>query len=498
MQEIKTKMKPSKYQQDIYNKLITTNKNIVINATAGAGKSTTLIEASKLIPYSKKAIFNAFNKHIVNELKNRLPANVECSTMHSVGFRCIKNHFPGEVKVNEKKQIKFIEPLLEKETNQRKKWKSIYAVDRVMRLARATMTKANRADIGNLLEKYALDLTDEEIGITVHAMQKFSSYNNDSESRYDFMCDFTDMIEFVALNDVKVPQYDYVFIDEAQDCSALDRILLNKLVKPVTGRKIICGDGRQAIYSFRGADIDSFTKFVSESNTIKLPLTVSYRCAKKIVEEARKVYSEIEPYEENEEGEVRKGKIEEIQEEDMVICRNTRPLIDVFLELISAGKSAYIVGKEMEQGLLAMIADLNPDDKTKDVWQPFLVERKEKIKRELESKGVKNVLKHPKYGVIMEKLSILGILFNKFEYVYQVEEFIKEIFEDEEREGIRLMTVHKSKGLESNRVFFIREFEGKELIPSQYAVTEDQLIAEDNLKFVGITRAKRELIYLDL
>jgi superfamily I DNA/RNA helicase len=279
--------------------------------------------------------------------------------------------------------------------------------------------------------------------------------------------------------------------------SKLDRIFLNRLARPITGRKFIVGDKRQAIYSFRGADIHSFDAFSNEPNTTILPLTVSYRCAKAIVRSAKEVYDEIEEFEENEEGVVREGSLKDIRDGDMVLCRNTRPLIEVFLQLIEMNVPAYVVGKDMEKGLLNILADLESETST-EIWINFKEGQKQRIVRELQAKGIKNPESNPRYDAFMEKLAILQILFVKFSTVGEVESFINDIFEDEYKDGAALMTIHKSKGLEADRVFVIRQFEGKQLIPSQYAVTEDQLVAERNLEFVAITRAKKELIFLDL
>lgn len=55
-----------------------------------------------------------------------------------------------------------------------------------------------------------------------------------------------------------------------------------------------------------------------------------------------------------------------------------------------------------------------------------------------------------------------------------------------------LSTIHKAKGLENDRVFFLCP----ELIPSRFATQPWQYEQERNLKYVAITRAKRELIYV--
>jgi superfamily I DNA/RNA helicase len=55
-----------------------------------------------------------------------------------------------------------------------------------------------------------------------------------------------------------------------------------------------------------------------------------------------------------------------------------------------------------------------------------------------------------------------------------------------------LSTIHKAKGLENDRIFFLCP----ELIPSKYATQPWQYEQEANLKYVAITRAKQELIYV--
>ena len=71
------------------------------------------------------------------------------------------------------------------------------------------------------------------------------------------------------------------------------------------------------------------------------------------------------------------------------------------------------------------------------------------------------------------------------------EELIEKIFTDEVK-GIMLSTIHKAKGLENERVFFLCP----ELIPSKYATQPWQYEQENHLRYVAITRAKRELIYV--
>ena len=92
---------------------------------------------------------------------------------------------------------------------------------------------------------------------------------------------------------------------------------------------------------------------------------------------------------------------------------------------------------------------------------------------------------------LKEKVSIIEILYKRFPGSFlALKQKIKNIFSDD-KTGIILSTIHKSKGLEAKRVFFLNP----ELIPSKFAKTPKALYAEDCLKFVAITRAKEELVY---
>jgi len=71
---------------------------------------------------------------------------------------------------------------------------------------------------------------------------------------------------------------------------------------------------------------------------------------------------------------------------------------------------------------------------------------------------------------------------------------IDALFSDN-RDGsvLTLATVHKSKGLEWDRVFIL----DPKLMPSKYARQQWQLDQETNIHYVAITRARQELYYID-
>ena len=104
---------PSEYQKKIFEFVTNGVGNAVINAKAGSGKTTTLVEAMKLIPSKEKILFVAFNKAIEQELSKRLNgySNVDVKTYHGLGFAILR-HSLGKnsvkLRVNEYKYTTFI------------------------------------------------------------------------------------------------------------------------------------------------------------------------------------------------------------------------------------------------------------------------------------------------------------------------------------------------------------------------------------------------------
>ena len=276
------------------------------------------------------------------------------------------------------------------------------------------MTPLSEENVVLMAENYNLYPENQIVRAAITACVRLREYNNDGD-RYSMIVDYQDMIELCVRNkEIKMPQYDFVFVDECQDCSALDQLFIERLIKRPRGRLIAVGDRRQAIYGFRGADVNSFDYFEKRENTIKLPLSISYRCGKNIVSNAKKVYEEIEEWSDSEEGIVRKGKLDEVQDGDMVLSRNLRPLITAFFMLLEQGKKGTILGKELEKGLLKVLSGVD-NENTINELQIYLDGL---LKSKLEQlKNYTNPVKHPKYTVLEEKVRVVQIIAEKCENV---------------------------------------------------------------------------------
>ena len=103
---------PSHFQKNIFKTLLETNHNMVVEATAGSGKSSTIIACAELLPPSVQACFLAFNKTIVEHLKTKLPSYTTCKTAHSIGFSALINYHKIQFKLNPLKSLSFVDRIL--------------------------------------------------------------------------------------------------------------------------------------------------------------------------------------------------------------------------------------------------------------------------------------------------------------------------------------------------------------------------------------------------
>lgn len=235
-------MTTSKYQKAIYNEIEFGTHNICVNAVAGSGKTTTSVNALSLIPSNSQSVFLAFNKAIVEELKTRVSSpNVEIKTLHSAGFQVLMRTYRS--KLNNYKYRKFLNDsifLLTKEITIDTNAEDVNQYkNRVLKLI--DLARVNLAYDKNVIEaiadKHEIDVEFDEIEVAQKLMQWGQNVYKE--------VDFTDMIWMPVVKDLKIQQYDFVFVDEAQDLNNCQRELMLKMIKPNGGRFIAVGDPKQ-------------------------------------------------------------------------------------------------------------------------------------------------------------------------------------------------------------------------------------------------------------
>ncbi len=494
----KAKTEYSSFQKEIFKFIEENEESLLINAVAGSGKTTTIIKGIDYVPKGKSILFLAFNKAIVNELKDRLPEIVDTSTFHSVGFRAWATYCgKGEkIQVSDRKVQDLINKVLNKKypskADNEKKFSLFNFIRRLVPLAK-------NAGVGTEIQEDTLDnwlmLVDHhdvqynEVIPIEKAIELCSQVLKES-SKMKHIIDFDDMLYMPLLYGAKFRRYDYIFIDEVQDTNKVQAYLLEAMMK-INSRVIGVGDRNQAIYGFRGANADAMEFFKDNFDCQELPLSITYRCGREIVKLAKEIVPQIEFGEKNVLGEVKtleKYNAKDFEETDVIICRNVAPLVTMAYGFIRRGIAARVLGREIGAGLIALIKKMNAksiDDLENkiEVW----------AKRELE----KAVAKGKNASAIEDQMQCIMVFIKNLQEtsrtINKLISNIEALFDDDNKRGILLCSVHKSKGLEWDKVYLLDPWR----IPSRWAVRDWMKQQENNLKYVAYTRARSSLIFIN-
>lgn len=512
--------------------------NAIVQAVAGSGKTTTIVGFATLIPTTMNAIFLAFNKAIADELNERLPRHVKARTLNSLGFGILRRYVEG---LEESGTITGLQPV-RGWTDGRKTWKVMrelftrpqlnnYGKDVAFLVAKAKSLGIVPADLefDNVGEvegveyRSANGLRDDANtwrNILMHFEHVVPVENQPTVFRMvsETLSASINMLTLVDFDDQKylpvvmfpngrpmlAKKFDAIIIDEVQDVNAVDSLLV-KLSLKKGGVVMGVGDSNQSIYGFRGASIDAMEKFADTFNCVELPLSITYRCATSIVDAAAAIYDTIEAAPGAPEGEVvnlEKFKASEFsaRNEDMIICRNNAPIVDFAYKLIRARVPVYVKGRDIGKGLISLIESMKADTVV-DLSSKLMLWQAQQHEIILandpdDEEAVQRI--NDRYETVMVFISE-----NADGRVDTVVADIENLFNTNSNDRaekfdmkgkVVLSTVHKAKGLEADTVFFL---DSNLLYPRWVRPGTWQETQEKNLEYVGVTRAKNRLVYID-
>lgn len=522
--------------------------HLVVKARAGTGKTTTLIEGLKKLkgmpvkiePSPQQAAvwdammlsrdartvcFCAFNKAIATELQARVPQGCEAMTMHSMGLKSVTKSF-GRLQITAYRVLDIISALLETDVRELRKTAPVMlkATEELVGLCKQNL-------IGRDIEDQ--DVWDEQLdGLTSHYGVELCNGRDYRREVYDLVprvlercadpthdrrIDFDDMIWLPVALGLPVVQYDLLLVDEAQDLNRCQQALAKKAGR----RLILCGDPKQAIYGFAGADARSMKRMEEELAETEvgcavLPLTVTRRCGKAIVREANKIVPDFEAHESCHAGEVasakypiqgggkdQRGEYVEKRElpwsdtycaqcvsGDMILCRVNAPLVSQCFRFLKKGIKATIRGRDVAAGLISTIEKLHAQSVTDLVGKVT-----DWLHREVEKEQARRIPSDSKVIMLTDRADCICAFTEGAEVVQDVIDKINSVFSDDRNgSGIMLSSVHKAKGLEADRVFILMPRGGE--MPHPMARSEWQVEQEMNLKYVAITRAIRKVTFV--
>jgi len=490
-------MQFSTQQLAVFNWVRNGRGSAFIEAVAGAGKTTTIVEACKHMRGS--VAFAAYNKKIAVEIQNKLiesglPSSVRAGTFHGFGFSAWRR-VARDVKVDDKAKNAAITAQLQIPSE------LTGFVTKLVSLAKnsAVGLFGSPDDLSiwfRIIDHH--DLADEledprDVPSGIRYAQLALAFSREIARE---LIDFDDMIFMPVVTSCRVWQNDWLLVDEAQDINPARRALARKMLSP-GGRAIFVGDRHQAIYGFTGADADAVDQIGRDFKCTMIPLTTTYRCPKAVVAAARDYVDHIEAHESAPDGVVREGYEadligESLSADDAILCRLTAPLVKQAFKLIKAGIGCHVEGRDIGAGLVKLatrwrrIKTIDALGKRLEAYADAEVEKLTAKGQEVKAEAVRDRV--DTLLVLMEGCGSIADLVAKIEALFTSDD-------DGHENTLTLSTVHKSKGREWKRVFVLGF---KEYMPSKYARQAWQVEQERNLIYVAFTRAKSELILLNL
>lgn len=492
--------------------------HLIIEAVAGSGKTFTILQmitnlvnsfhTAGLLP-SKRIALMAFNAKVRDELKHRvnqlgLSAWVEVNTVHGFGFAAYKKAH-GPTKPNSFKLSDILAPWLKQH---RLNWELSKPITTAVSIAKDSgmgiFFPNNTAEWRRLIAYHDLSWNEEKLPLNLFltlASDLFHKSLLDTSK-----IDFSDMIYMPLKNDLPFPQFDFVFIDEAQDTNATRREVAKRMLKSSaagTGDSnlshlIAVGDRHQAIYGFTGADNDALDLIKKEFSASELPLSTCFRCAKSIISHAQKLVSHIQPRCGAITGEVILSMPEYNFHENLfahgtehsyqtsaILCRKNAPLISLAFQLVNKRIPCRIEGKDIGQELIKLCKKFKATDK------PSLLSALNTHLREQSAK-----LPAYKLDILSDKISaITSVLqlphITSLTLFYQTLEQLFSDYDPNSPPKLTLSSIHKSKGLEWPTVYLLGR---NAWMPSPFATQPWMQEQETNLTYVAITRAMERLV----
>ncbi|MCC5906743.1 MAG: ATP-dependent helicase [Balneolaceae bacterium] len=486
-------MELTKEQQDI----IHSTGNIKINAVAGSGKTTTVIEYAKARPQTSKILYLAFNRSVkleaIKKFSDKGLYNVNVETAHSLAYKHIvfRNNYkvrPQGYKSHEIAEILGISGGGEKHTeyilaNHINKFISYFCnsdkrkVQDLNYLETVADPKA-KAFVSSFCQTIV-----KQTRLLLSKMDK-----GEIEITHDFY------LKKFQLSNPRL-NYDYILFDEGQDASAamLDVFFRQKATK------VIVGDTHQQIYGWRYA-VNSLEK--ADFRTFNL--SASFRFNQDIANLAmdilkwKKIIGREQPVKIT--GNGTPGKIKT----RAVIARTNLGLLLRAIEYVSKQK------KDKQIYFEGNINSYTYADEGASLYDVLsLYNNNHRLIRDKLIRKMKHLEELEEYIKKTEDVQLGMMVDIVKEYGNDIPEIINTIKErhidndDKEHASMIFTTVHRSKGMEYDAIRIVNDFISEEKLEKlsddakKGELNDAKLNEEINLLYVAITRTRNRIYIPD-
>ncbi|TMR89497.1 UvrD-helicase domain-containing protein [Nonomuraea basaltis] len=329
---------PTIEQQEITDTFVG-GKNLVINAGAGAGKTSTLKMCAAATPKAK-GLYIAYNKAIQVEAAASFPQNVTCKTAHALAFAAVGRRFFRRLKAPRMSSY-LVAKLLHINEPVRVNDEVILAPQQLARVVMATVTGYTRSATRDIVHHNIAKLAGLDDADTMNALAEVvppiavkawaDLTNPNGKLPYSHDC-------YLKMWTLTNPQlsYDFVLLDEAQDSNP-------PIVEVFEGQrntqKVMVGDEAQSIYGWRGAQ-----NAMREFNGTRLTLSQSFRFGEAIAAEANQWLSILDAPLRLRGFELINSRITDLDEPEAILCRTNAEALVQAMSALEKGRQVALVG----------------------------------------------------------------------------------------------------------------------------------------------------------
>jgi DNA helicase-2/ATP-dependent DNA helicase PcrA len=499
-----TDFSPTPEQLSILSAIKGSEASLMISAYAGTGKTTTLVMIAEALP-PVPSLALAFNTKIKSELESRFPSHFTVKTLNGLGHSAWTKFLGHQPKLDERKLGKIV--------SQKLKAAGVTEAD-AWDIVRQLVSHAMHAGLvpnyfpiktgfisdtpqnwQGIAEDAFLDVDEELILIAREALIE------SVKQGLNGIISFDDQIYLPTLFGGQFQKFSVVMVDEAQDLSPLQHEMIRKTA---SGRLIVVGDPRQAIYRFRGADSRSMERLRGlRQDWSDLTLSLTFRCPKAIVARQQEHAPGYAAAQANAEGTILDLMGSEApwtwesipQGEVAVLCRNNAPLLSLALKLLTRHIPCVMLGRDIGKGLIQLAKKILPDPAIPAIPARELVNSWLESERSL---AIANDKSHKIEGLTDRAECLLAVL-EHCSTAGELQEKLSELFAREHGK-VTLSSIHRAKGLEWPIVIHLDPWR----IPSKHARKAaqaghtEELTQEYNLRYVAETRTKHTLVLANM
>lgn len=358
------KHSPIPEQWDIITATTSTSDHLMVNASAGTGKTTTLemmATASQVRPW----LYLSFNTRNADEAEKRFPPWVKVKTLNALGSSILYSRRHRTPKLSKTKVRDLLREMITESPKraQGPMWDRYWEVVNGVSMAKALgyVPEGKFPSVTPLADRFQLfrHLDEQPDSLTSDLIDEVLVRS--TVLAFKGSVDFDDQVYLPALWSFTFPRFPHVAVDEYQDLNPVNHAMIRKLTRH--SRLFGVGDPFQSIYAFRGAEPQGMAQAVQRYGMKEFPLSTSFRCPQAVVELARwrvPDFKWLKPG--GIVGRLRNPTLGSFPDGAALLCRNNAPILALAMKLLGGGRSVRVAGSDIGPRLVGLMRKLGDEE----------------------------------------------------------------------------------------------------------------------------------------